>query len=101
MVKLSPLVQNEVKRLQSRIQVAHRRIEKDKNADEEAEVIDRLSPLVEKMQESNSLQEFVQRPILQKKSKPAPKAKKAEEKPEKVKTAKGETPKRSKGPAQD
>ncbi len=71
MVKLSPLVQSEVTRLQSRIQVAHRRIEQDKNADEEAEVIDRLEPIVEEMKKTNQLQEFVPRPAP--KPKPAPK----------------------------
>lgn len=71
MVKLSPLVQREVERLSNRIAVAHRRMANDKNVDEEADVIDRLSPIVNAMEKTNQLQDFVQRPVA--KAKPAPK----------------------------
>lgn len=65
MQKLSPIVQMEIERLNSRISVAHRRMACDKNVDEEANVIDRLTPVVEAMKKTNQLQEFVKRPVSQ------------------------------------
>jgi hypothetical protein len=69
MVKVGPLVQGEIKRLQGRVEVAHRRIERDKNVDEEAEVIDRLTPIIEAMKKTGQLQDFIDRPIARPKAK--------------------------------